>query len=173
MISELRSARAGSTRTWPPSCASSTTLFLVVMPADVWYLLSSAWMTSGVSRRWSSVVCGLWRGINRAWHHLQVKIAAARAQKVWRELLCPSVSQARDVLLQHMQRRVCFAAAGARSRLRHDRIHTLRYGAGGGPTDYQSRARDNARGTHARSNCAGSRGMHHHGGWAWSTGVFR
>ena len=47
----------------------------------------------------------------------------------------------------------------------------LMCGAGGGSTDYQSRARENARGTHARSNCAGSRGVH--GGWAWNeaTGV--
>ena len=65
-----------------------------------------------------------------------------------------------------------FATAGARSRLRHDRINTLMYGAGGGPTDYQSRARGNARDTHARSNCAGSRGVHD--GWAWNetTGVY-
>ena len=77
-------------------------------------------------------VCGAFGGINKAWHHLQKKIAAARAQKVWRDLLCPSVSQARGVLLTHMQRRMCFATAGAGSRLRHDRIHALRYGAGGG-----------------------------------------
>jgi hypothetical protein len=49
------------------------------------------------------LVCGAFGGINKAWHYLQKKIAAARAQKVWRELLCPSVSQARGVLLQHMQ----------------------------------------------------------------------
>jgi hypothetical protein len=118
------------------------------------------------------LVCGAFGGINKAWHHLQKKIAAARAQKVWRELLCPSVSQARGVLLSHMQRRMCFATAGARSRLRHDRINALMYGAGGGPTDYQSRAQANARDTHARSNCAGSRGVHD--GWAWNetTGVY-
>jgi hypothetical protein len=118
------------------------------------------------------LVCGAFGGINKAWHYLQKKIAAVRAQKVWRELRCPSVSQARGVLLQHMQRRMCFATAGARSRLRHDRIHTLKYGAGGGPTGYQSRARENARGTHARSTCAGPRGMHD--GWAWNetTGVY-
>jgi hypothetical protein len=52
------------------------------------------------------LVCGAFGGINKAWHYLQEKIAAARAQKVWRELLCPSVSQARGVLLQHMQRRM-------------------------------------------------------------------
>jgi hypothetical protein len=99
-------------------------------------------------------------GVNKAWHHLQVKIAAVGAQVVWRELLCPSVSQARGVLLSHMQRRLCFATAGARSRLRQHRTHAIRYGAGGGSTDHQSRAWENVRGTHARSNCAGSRGVH-------------
>ena len=77
-------------------------------------------------------------GTNSAWYHLQMKITAARAQVEWQELLCPSVSQARGVLLSHMQRRLCFATDGARSHLRHGRTHALRYGAGGGSTDYQS-----------------------------------
>jgi hypothetical protein len=112
------------------------------------------------------LACGAFVGVNKAWHHLQKKIAAARTQGVWRELLYPSVSQAMGRALVAHAKALCFTTAGARSRLRHDRIHAIRYGAGGGSTNYQSRARDDARGTHVHSNCSGSRGMH--GGWTWN-----
>jgi hypothetical protein len=80
----------------------------------VYSLVAAPWLIHIIHSTINNpLVCGAFGGINKACHYLQEKIAAARAQKVWRELLCPSVSQARGMLLQHMQRRLCFPTAGS------------------------------------------------------------
>ena len=113
------------------------------------------------------LVRGAFGGLNAAWHALHKKLAAARAPAVWRGLLCPSVSQARGILELHMQQRLCFAMAGARSHLLHSRTHSLLYGADGSFHDKEYQARKEARHTGVRSACTGSSGSHGGEGWGW------
>ena len=118
------------------------------------------------------LVRGAFGGVNAAWHALHKKLAAARAPAVWRGLLCPSVSQAKGILELHMQRRLCFAMAGARLRLLHSKMHPLLYSADDGFQDKDHQARKEARHTGALSACTGSRRGHGGEGWGWSTGVY-